>query len=138
MKGLDWKAIAISAILAAALVVGAGLAAWHAMGKVAPDAARAWALIATVVLPGVFWAGWRMGHTEAKGRLQGIDDGLDKIVKAADLAINARATHIVKTKEAKRDQLPVVILPNPAQLPPVDSTFTMRQQLSAGEVIELD
>ena len=128
----DWKVWIFATLLALGLVIGVGLLAWHGMERVNPDGARAWALAVTVVLPGVFWAGWRMGHTEAKGRLRGIDDGLDKIVKAADLAINARATHIVKTKEAKGDRPPVVVLPTP------ESVFTMRRQLPAGDVVELE
>ena len=74
----------------AVLVVAVAGLAWRGMSKVPPNAARAWALVATVLLPMVTWAGWWFGHTEARGRLAGIDQAVDKVMGAATRAAGLR------------------------------------------------
>ena len=55
---------------------------WQGMLLVPADTARLWALLATASLPIVAWAGWYFGHTEARGRLRGIDQAVDKVMGA--------------------------------------------------------
>jgi len=121
------------------LIVGAmivlavlGLLAWKLMENVEPDTARAWALVATVLLPAAAWLGYRLGHTEARGRLKGIDDGLDKVVSAAYKAIDLRVQNITRTKEATREPAPYIVLPPP------EPAFRMLEASDSHELIELE
>lgn len=89
---------------------------WRGMLQVSPNAARAWALAATALLPLAAWSGWWFGHTEARGRLAGIDQAVDKVMSAATRVAAPRA------KPQTVSEPPVVVLPEveifPRQLPP--------------------
>lgn len=129
---LIWSLTIIAGL---ALLYGAGRLARHVMSDVSPGMARAWALIATVLLPFVTWAGWWFGHTEARGRLAGIDQAVDKVMGAATRAASLR----VGTAHALRQRPtpPPLSSPPPPQisLPPVE--IIPRQQLISGEIIEV-
>jgi hypothetical protein len=128
----DWRVLIVGTIIVSGLIAGVIVLAWRGMSHVEADAARAWALVATLLLPLGIWIGYRLGHTEAKGRLRGIDDGLDRVVHAASKAIDLRVTNITRTKTVQTDT------PNVVVLPPPESAFTMRPQLPSGDVVELE
>jgi hypothetical protein len=105
---------------------------WRAMLEVPPNTARAWALVVTALLPLVAWGGWYSGHTEARGRLAGIDQAVDKVMgaatKAAGLRVGmARAMKTMHRTEAKEPS--VVALPDVEIIP--------RQLPSGEDIIEL-
>jgi hypothetical protein len=108
------------------LLAAAGWAAWSLMAGVPPDWARAWALLATVLLPAAGWAGYRLGLVEARGRMRGIGEGLNQTVKAATAAIDLRRQAAQAMQGAGKPEPPAV------DLPPVE--FVERRQLDSGEV----
>jgi hypothetical protein len=97
---------------------------WRGMLQVSPNAARVWALAATALLPLAAWSGWWFGHTEARGRLAGIDQAVDKVIGAATRVAAP------KTKQRAATEPPTVVLPDVEIFP---------RQLSSGgnDVIEL-
>ena len=102
---------------------------WQGMLQVSPNAARLWALLATVALPGVAWAGWWFGHTEARGRLAGIDQGVDKLMGALSQAAGLRVgTARAMRRPAMYTQPPMVVLPEVEMLP---------AQVQIPEIVEL-
>ncbi len=112
-----------------AAVVG-GL--WLLTGELEPDILRAWAIVATLLLPLVGWACYKWGHTEARGRLKGMDDGVGKVVQAAGAAIDLRAKHAVTIKQVMNDPDPYVVLP------PIEASYRLRPQLTEGDRVELE
>ena len=111
MGQLGYKACAITCVLA--LLAAGGWLVWQGMLKIPPDAARLLLLLALAALPLVAWAGWYFGHVEATGRLQGIDQSVDKIMggltKAAMLKVGtAHAMRQVATPQAPPPVLPDV------------------------------
>ena len=123
----------VLALLALALVVaGLAWAVWTlAETYVSPTAARAWALAATILLPVVGRACYHLGQTEARGKLSGIDAGIDRVTRAAATAIDLRATSASKMRQVTRPDPQVVLLPNP------EPVITVRPQITDGEVVDL-
>jgi len=124
------KLFGLIGVLVVLAVVGA--VAWWGMSFVSPNWARLWALLATVALPGVACGAWWFGHIEAKGRLAGIDQAVDKVMRAATGAAGltvqgARAMRPPST--VIRAQAPQVILPDLEIIP--------RQLSSGGGEVEL-
>lgn len=119
----------VGLVALAGIVIGArALVLWIMAGGID----RAWAVIATVLLPVCLWLGWWFGHTEARGRLAGIDQAVDKVMGAASKAVDLRVVSVRKTREVlATDQAPVVILPDPG------SDFHMRPQLPSGDTVDL-
>jgi len=109
------------------LAVGVALA-WWGMSYVSGDVARMWALLATVALPLVAWAGWYFGHTEARGVLHGLDKGVDKMFgglsKAAGLGVTT-SRQMPQVTQAP----PVAVLP--------DVEIVQRYVSNGGEIIDL-
>lgn len=65
-------------------LVGAAVGLWWLMvTHVGPDAARLWALVATAGLPLALALGYRLGHTEARGHVAGLEQGVGQVMKAA-------------------------------------------------------
>lgn len=127
---LIWSLIITTGL---ALLYGAGRLAWHAMSTIPSDTARAWALIVTVLLPFAIWTGWYAGHTEARGRLAGIDQAVDKVMRAATRAASLR----IGTAQALH-QRPAPPSPSPppdVALPQVE--IIPRPQIISGEIIEV-
>jgi putative flippase GtrA len=125
------RLIAILVVTLVALAMAAGFIwlLWRGMLLVPPNAARVWALVATALLPIVGRAGWWFGHSEARGRLAGIDQGVDRMMgalaRAAGLQVStARAIHRPVAQEP-----PVVVLP--------DVEIVQRQLHRGEDVIEL-
>lgn len=113
------------------LVILAGLVAliWKGMLLVSPNAARVWALLATSLLPVFAWGGWYFGHTEARGRLAGIDQTVDKVMGAATKAAGLG----VSTRQAMHRQKPLV--ESYVVLPEVE--IVQRQLPSGQDIVEL-
>ena len=130
----EFKAFMILIVGAIIVLAGLGWIAWKLMALVEPDTARAWALVATVLLPAGAIGGYKLGQlgAEADGRLKGIDDGLDKVVGAAYQAIDLRVQNITRTKEATREPAPYVVLPPP------EPAFRMIEAPDSHELIELE
>lgn len=118
------------AMVALALVVLAGWGIWELVSLVPPDWARVWAIAATLFLPIVGWGCWELGQTESKGKLHGIDAGIERVTRAASTAIDLRATSVRKMRQAQTD--------SPVVLPPLPETIIVEQsQLQSGEVVDL-
>lgn len=90
-----------------------------AVWLIPPHAARAWALLATLLLPVAAWGGWWFGHTEQRGRLAGIDQAIDKVMGAASRTADLRVTG---ARAARQSPAASVVLPAleifPRQLAP--------------------
>jgi len=119
----------VAAVLLAVLVLALALwGAWRGMQSVPPRTARLWALVATLALPVAIAFGWWAGHTEARGRLEGIDQALDKAMGAA-----AQVAGLGLRTQRARDNPPVdggwEVLP--------DVEIVERPQLTDQEAIEL-
>lgn len=113
------------------LAMGAGICylIWQAMSQVPLDTARLWALLATVLLPVVAWAGWWFGHTEARGRLAGIDQAVDKVMGAASKAAGLRVETSRQMQRSVVREPPVVVLP--------DVEIVQRRLPSDSNIVEL-
>jgi len=120
----------LTGLMMLALLIGL---VWWTMQKVPANWARAWALLATMLLPVAIWAGWWFGHTEARGRLAGIDQAVDKVMGAASRTAGLR----VDTSRAMRRT--VVQEPPPAvvMLPDVEIVPRRLVRGGNGDVIEL-
>lgn len=89
---------------------------WLFIEGLGVGALRAWAILATLALPVVGFAGWTLGRYEATALLKGVDKGVDKVAVAATK---------LRTKEVKQSPVNVAVLP---PLPPVQ-----HRQLTGGE-----
>jgi hypothetical protein len=119
MKETLQRISALFVMALGALVILAGIVwlLWRAMLEVPPNMARAWALIVTALLPLVAWGGWCSGRVEARGRLAGIDQAVDKVMGAATKAAGLRVgtTRAMHRTEAKEP--PIVVLPDVEIIP---------------------
>jgi hypothetical protein len=117
-------------LVALALMAGAVWGIWELVSTyVPPGWTRAWALIATVLLPMAFGIGYNLGLTESRGKLRGIDAGIERVTRAAAAAIDLRATSARKMRQAQREP-PVVLPPLPGP------TIIERPQIESGEIVE--
>jgi len=100
--------------LALGLLFVVGLLAYRFFDDMDGDTARVWAFVATVlfvvVTPGTAFAGWYFGHTEARGRLSGIDQAVDKVMGVADQVVSMKVN---ATKMVREEPPQVVVLPGP-------------------------
>ena len=89
------------------------------LANVTHGMAVAWALGATALIPLAAWAGWRLGHMEARGVLAGIGLGTGPVVQtAAKIAtVKASAAHAMKTPDPWVVELPHMVDVTPKQLP---------------------
>jgi len=101
-----------------------GWIVWRGMLEIPANTARAWALAVTALLPATAWASWWFGHTEARGRLEGIDQAVDKVMGAATRAASLRVGTAQALRQSVKQEAvsPIVVLPDveimPRQLPP--------------------
>jgi hypothetical protein len=107
-----WVGFLGSAAGAFALVVWLS---WSAMRRVPADTARAWALIATVLVPVVGYVSWRLGQTEARSRLAGIDQAVNKVMDVARRTADVRVRTVSQMRQATTKAAPPPV-PEP-QLP---------------------
>ena len=101
-----------TSIIIVTIAAGVCYLIWQAMLQVPANAARAWALLATVALPVATWAGWFFGHVEARGRLAGIDQAVDKVMGAATRAAGLRVETLRVARGTALREPPVVVLPD--------------------------
>lgn len=87
-----------------ALTGGALWAAWYFMQRIPAGWLALWALIVTLLTPGIFALGFWFGKTEVRGWLAGVDQGLDRVSKAAAQSIN-------NGRAAAAQNQPFVVLP---------------------------
>lgn len=119
--------IAVLVLLAVGLLVGAAVLAWRATQRVPADVARAWALLATVAIPGAMAATWHLALRYTQGIVTGIDWGIGKVAQAGH---NAADLKVHVHRELKREPDQYVVLP--------DVEISQRRLPSGnGEVIEL-
>jgi len=117
-------------MLVLAGLYGAGWVAWEVMLAVPPDAARVWALVATVLLfPSVFVT-WRLALRYATGVVDGIGMGVKEVAKAGSNAADLRVH--VHREMRRRPSGQVVVLP---ELPEVEVVH--RRLAASGDVVEL-
>ncbi len=125
MSDKKWLAIGAGAVGLVALVIGA----WFLVGWVLDGGLdRAWAVIATLLLPAVAFGFYRLGQIEARGAITGLKMGVAEVHTAAEKAGGIKVTLHQRMREA--DKPPVVVLPDPG------AGFSMRQ-LSDGERVDL-
>lgn len=132
MTAEDVKAVGLLAFAVVVILGVVALALWILTGGLEFGALRAWAVAATMLLPIVGGACFRWGLVESRGRMKGIDDGVGRVLQAADKAIDLRAKHAVTIKQAVQEPAPYVVLPAP------EGSFSIRPQLTAGERVELE
>ena len=113
-------------MLALAGLYGACWLAWQGALKVAPNAARAWALGATALLPASVFVTWRLALRYAAGVVDGIGLGVGEVAKAGSDAANLRV-HVHRELKRQPDQYAV--------LPEVE--IMQRRLPSGGNVVEL-
>jgi len=91
---------------------------WRAMLQVPADTARAWALVATLLIPIVAYTAWRLGLVEARSRLAGIDQAVNKVMDVARRTADVRVGTVRSMREAtSRPQQPVPPAPELPALP---------------------
>ena len=117
----------VAVAVALALLYGLGWLLWQSMLRVSPNLARAWALVATALLPVTAWVTYALAMRVVYGRLAGIDDGIGKVAKAGAVAASLRVhVHHALRREP---EAPVVLLP--------DLEIVPRQLTGGGDVVEL-
>ena len=122
LVGLTFLGLAVLALF--------GWAIWlFFKSYISPDWTRMLAIVGLVSLPVVGWVCYNLGLTEARGKLGGIDAGIDKVVRAASAAIDLRATSAKVMREASR--------PPEVALPQIPTTIITRGRLTDGEVVEI-
>ena len=118
---------AVIAIVSLALLFLAAWGVWELMLFVPPNPARAWALVATALLPVAVFVTWKVTLKYAAGLVRGIDTGIGAVSRAGAEAANLR----VHVHHALRQ----VEHPSPVVLP--DVQILPRQLASGGQIINL-
>jgi hypothetical protein len=119
----------VGVILGLAFAFGVVWVTWRfGMQRVPPNVARAWALIVTALLPVTAVLSWWFGNTEARGRLAGIDDAVDKVMGAA------LKTAKVSDRRSRSQAQPQ---PQPQYMPTQVEILEPRRRLSQDDVIEM-
>jgi hypothetical protein len=78
--------LVFTALVILVVIILLGWGAWHLVSTyVSVDVARVWALAATILLPVALVTGRSLGFTESRGRLDGIDKGMERLTKAAEV-----------------------------------------------------
>jgi len=95
---------------------------------VSPALTRFWALSATALILIVAWASYNLGQLEAKGKLDGLDLGVERVTKAAATAIDLRAQAAREIRQPRAEPS-VTLLPDPGP------ALTFRQQIVDGETV---
>jgi hypothetical protein len=76
-----WAGFVVAAVGALALIIWL---CWRAMLQVPADTARVWALVTTLLIPIVAYTAWRLGLIEARSRLAGIDQAVNKVMDVSN------------------------------------------------------
>lgn len=125
-KRTSYSALLIAAFVALVLVAGGAWAVWTFFeAYITPDWTRGIAILTVALLPVIGWASYKLGLTESRGKLRGIDQGVSRVMGAASAVADLRPTLAQRMRQATQPEPPVVVLPEPV--------ITMRQ-LGGGEV----
>jgi hypothetical protein len=88
------------------------------MRQVPADTARAWALVTTLLIPIVAYAAWRLGMVEARSRLAGIDQAVNKVMDVARRTADVRVGTVGRMRQAvAKPQQPAPPAPELPALP---------------------
>lgn len=101
-------------VLGSVLVFGALL--WWLTGSLSDGVLRAWSVSSLVLLPGIFWIGWRMGSRDARAYLSGMERGTDHVMRAANQTADLRTANVGQMRTNPRTTVqsaPAVALPQP-------------------------
>lgn len=104
---------------------------WRGMQAVSPDAARIWALVATLAIPAAGFACFKIGRTEARAAVDGLKVGVSEVQKAATAAASLGLSNVRTTREIVRETQPATAM---FVLPPINPA---RQIGSGQEVVEV-
>jgi hypothetical protein len=110
--------------LGGAFMLGIGLVAFEFASE---EWVRVLAFFALIALPVVGFCCYQLGLTEAKGRLRGIDQGVDRVSGMAATVVDLRASSATLMRQAARPD------PLTVDLPQVGPSITVRR-LESGEV----
>ena len=109
-------AFAVARLLVLFLLALLFYAVWRTVSlHVSPNATRAWALVATALIPLAAWLGHHFGTLETRSTLHGLDTGVDRVVGAATRVADVK----VSAARAMRQAEPAweVDLPEPQARP---------------------
>jgi hypothetical protein len=110
-----WLGFAAVVVGALALIIWL---CWRAMLQVPADTARVWAIVATLLIPIVAYTAWRLGLIEARSRLAGIDQAVNKVMDVARRTADVRVGTVRSMREAtSKPQQPVPPTPELPALP---------------------
>lgn len=115
-----------TAVVILAILAGLSYALWRMVVQVEPGILAAWALIATALLPLLFYGGTRWGDKGARGTLDGLALGIGTAVETAQKVAD------VKVQTARAIRAPM--LPPQAVLPDVID-ITPRQLNGGRDII---
>jgi hypothetical protein len=105
-------------VVSVAVLVLIGWLCWLAMRQVPADTARAWALVTTLLIPIVAYAAWRLGMVEARSRLAGIDQAVNKVMDVARRTADVRVGTVGRMRQAvAKPQQPAPPAPELPALP---------------------
>lgn len=121
-------------ILTVGVLVAVALGSWAIWAfftaYISPVWTRVWAIAFTVAVPVVGRLCYTLGLTESRGKLVGIDQGIDKVYGAATRAIDLRSMAARSMPHTKwSSEPPMIALPEPPMI--------VRSQIERGEVIDL-
>lgn len=125
-------AVSDSAVRVAAAIVVVALACWgvwQLASSLDPTTLKVWTLLATAAVFPAVWFGYWLGATESRGKVAGLDLGVNRVIEAATRTADLRATAASAMRRAVSDgPQELVLLPEPP--------ITV-QRLAEGEVIDV-
>lgn len=132
-RSSEIRARAASVIAGLVILAAVVCLAWLGMSRVSPDAARVWALVATLLLPAALAGGIRYGQAEARGAVAGIARGMETTQATAKTMADVVTKVVPRARE-------VAALPSPGaayQLPVQVIDITDGQLNGGNRVVEL-
>ena len=107
------------------------LGLWALVSVLSPGVLRAWPVLSIILMPVIFFAGWRLGTRDARAHLSGLDKGIDKVMKAAEKTAGLRVSTVGRVRQAR--QTPI-ILQEPLRLPDPE---IIHVQAATDDVVDL-
>ncbi len=97
-------------VVAAGVLVLAIWLCWRAMLQVPADTARVWAIVATLLIPIAAYTAWRLGLIEARSRLAGIDQAVNKVMDVSNPPLEGVGLREMPASPADQPQPPAIRL----------------------------
>lgn len=110
---------------------------WWLMLQVPPNVARAWALFTTVLVPITGYACWWIGHLEARGRLDGIDQAVNKVIGAAARTASVQVRAAREARHAEKVGAGQAPAHQQVPLPEVDEVEVIHRRSDRGGIVNL-